>query len=395
MASVKAVAERLGAVRGRLVQHRRRRRPSGRSPSSTPPPARRSPRSPPRPTPAAPRWRSPTPRSTWAVSSPRSTAPTGPAWWRSTRPPARSTTAFNLQLSGGIGVGGMLTVQELKLTHDDRKLMVVHTGRQIAGQDRYGVGPDRHRDQDAAAVAHPAVGGQPLLRRRHPARLRRGHRPQRPYFVVSSGSGGDRPPINDTAMAFPINGSDNVEPLWVSRMFDSVYSVAITEVAVYVGGHFSWQESPTSAQPWPGLDNVGYGTGQGLSGYGLGDQVVRRDHVGALNPTDRHGAGVEPGLHLVRGREGHAGHPARPVRRRRRQHQGRQDRRPGRRSSTSPSCRPRRRWTPSSTAPIEGQVKAANSAVRGQRSGGRAGRREPGAARDPEPRAASAGCRTT
>ena len=101
---------------------------------------------------------------------------------------------------------------------------------------------------------------------------------------MTSGSGGDRPPINDTAIAFPIDGGDFTEPLWVSRAFDSVYSVAITETAVYIGGHFSWNESPTANQPWPGLDNVGYGTGQGLSGYGLGDQVVRRDHLGALDP---------------------------------------------------------------------------------------------------------------
>ena len=56
---------------------------------------------------------------------------------------------------------------------------------------------------------------------------------------MTSGSGGDRPPISDTAMAFPINGQDFVEPLWVARCFDSVYSVAITEKAVYIGGHFN------------------------------------------------------------------------------------------------------------------------------------------------------------
>ncbi len=31
-------------------------------------------------------------------------------------------------------------MQALVLSHDGRKLLVVHTGRQIAGQDRYGVG---------------------------------------------------------------------------------------------------------------------------------------------------------------------------------------------------------------------------------------------------------------
>lgn len=192
---------------------------------------------------------------------------------------------FNLPLAGGIGVGGALSVQELGLTHDGRKLLVVHTGRQIAGQDRYGVGlvdttaksllPWRTRLwEDNLSF----VGG---IQRVFAGDIA----PDDSYFVVTSGSGGDRPPINDTAMAFPMAGGDGVEPIWVSRMFDSVYSVAITEVAVYVGGHFSWQESPTANVPWPGLDNVGYGTGQGLSGYGLGDQVVRRDHIGALDPT--------------------------------------------------------------------------------------------------------------
>ena len=75
-----------------------------------------------------------------------------------------------------------------------------------------------------------------------------------------------------------------MQPLWISRHFDSVYSVAITEKAVYIGGHFSCIESPTADDPWPGLDNVGYGTGQGLSGYGLGDQVVRRDHIARHRP---------------------------------------------------------------------------------------------------------------
>ncbi|HCB07437.1 MAG TPA: hypothetical protein DEQ43_24835, partial [Nocardioides bacterium] len=67
---------------------------------------------------------------------------------------------------------------------------------------------------------------------------------------------------------------DDVSELWISRHFDSIYSLAITENAVYVGGHFQFIESPQSCttEPcYPGLENVGYGTGQGLAGYGLGD----------------------------------------------------------------------------------------------------------------------------
>ncbi|MFI5836253.1 hypothetical protein ACIA5A_21520 [Micromonospora sp. NPDC051300] len=210
-------------------------------------------------------------------------------------------TAFNLPLTGGIGVGGMLTVQQLKLTHDRSKLLVVHTGRQIAGQDRYGVAligtatrsllPWRTRLwEDNLSF----VGG---IQRVFAGDIA----PDDSYFVVTSGSGGDRPPINDTAIAYPLTGNDHVEPLWVSRHFDSIYSVAITATAVYVGGHFSWQESPTSNVPWPGLDNVGYGTGQGLSGYGLGDQVVRRDHLGALDPVTGTALEWNPGSNSYEG----------------------------------------------------------------------------------------------
>ena len=102
--------------------------------------------------------------------------------------------------------------------------------------------------------------------------------------MVSSGSGGDRPPINDTVVAYPINGGNDVQPKWISRCFDSVYSTAISEKAVYIGGHFAWNESPSAPDPFPGAADVGYGTGQGLSGYGLGDSVVGREHLGALEP---------------------------------------------------------------------------------------------------------------
>ena len=208
---------------------------------------------------------------------------------------------FVNDLSGGIGVNGMLTVQQLKLTHDESKLLVVHTGRKIAGQDRYGVGlidtrsnqllPWRSRLWDDNLQF---VGGVTRIYAGDIA-------PNDQYFVVTSGSGGDRPPISDTAVAFPIAGNDNVEPLWVSRHFDSVYSVAITEQAVYVGGHFQFEESPTAPDPWPGLDDVGYGTGQGLSGYGLGDSVVRRDHLGALNPADGKALEWDPGANSFEG----------------------------------------------------------------------------------------------
>lgn len=191
---------------------------------------------------------------------------------------------FVNDLTGGVGVNGELTVQRLVLSHDMRTLVVVHTGRQVNGQDRYGVAlisgvtnqllPWSTRLwQDNLQF----VGG---IQRAYAADIS----PDDSYFVVGSGSGGDRPPINDTVVRLPMDGGANVEPTWISRLFDSVYSLAVTEQGVYAGGHFAWNESPTARDPWPGLDDVGYGTGQGLSGYGLGDEVVRREHLGLLDP---------------------------------------------------------------------------------------------------------------
>ncbi|KRF04711.1 hypothetical protein ASG88_21115 [Nocardioides sp. Soil777] len=196
---------------------------------------------------------------------------------------------FDNQLSGGIGVNGQLGVPQLKLTHDGTKLLVVHTGRRIDGQDRLGMGiidtaskqllPWRSQLWDDNLAR---VGG---VTRIYGADIA----PDDSYFVVTSGSGGDAPPISDTAIRYPLTAdslvNSDVQPSWISRHFDSIYSVAITEVAVYVGGHFGFVESPSANDPWPGLDNVGYGTGQGLGGYGLGDQVVRRDHIAALSTT--------------------------------------------------------------------------------------------------------------
>lgn len=198
--------------------------------------------------------------------------------------------SFDNQLSGGIGVNGQLGVPQLKLTHDESKLLVVHTGRQIDGQDRYGMGIIDTTTKELLPW-RSQLWDNNLARVGGVTRIAAGDiAPDDSYFVVSSGSGGDAPPISDTAVAYPLDAASlqnsDVQPLWIARHFDSIYSVAITEVAVYVGGHFGFIESPTADDPWPGLDNVGYGTGQGLAGYGLGDQVVRRDHIAAINPVD-------------------------------------------------------------------------------------------------------------
>ncbi len=218
-------------------------------------------------------------------------------------------TNFNNNLSGGIGVNGMMTVQAMVLTPDLSKLLVVHTARQIAGQDRYGVGLISTQTNQLLPWSTDLwkdnlqfVGG---IQRIYTGAIS----PNGEYFVVASGSGGDRPPINDTAVAFSIEGGAGMQPLWITRLFDSIYSLAISDVAVYVGGHFVFAPSPTAPAPWPGLTNVGYGFGQGLSGYGLGDDVVRRDQIAALNPLDGTALEWNPGSNAFEGHKAMLVHP--------------------------------------------------------------------------------------
>jgi PKD repeat protein len=210
-------------------------------------------------------------------------------------------TSFVNNLSGGIGVDGLLTVQAMDIAPDGDTLLVVHTGRQINGQDRYGMAlidtgtnqllPWRSRLWDDNLAR---VGG---VTRIYAGAIA----PNGEYFVVSSGSGGDRPPISDTVVAYPINGGDFVEPLWVSRMFDSVYSLAISDDAIFTGGHMNYVESQTAPDPWPGLDNAGYGRGQGLAGYGLGDDIVIRNHIAAIDPANGKAIEWNPGSNSFEG----------------------------------------------------------------------------------------------
>ena len=192
--------------------------------------------------------------------------------------------AFDLPITEGIGANALLKVQSIMLAPSDSRLIVVHTGNRVDGLLRESVVViDTNTNQvddwqtDLWTDNLPRVGGV--------TRVTKGDiSPDGTYFVVVSGSGGDRPPISDTAMAFPVDGGPGVEPLWVSRNFDSVYSVAITEVAVYVGGHMRWQEAPGSPDPWPGDDDVNYGWDAGIGASALGDEVVRREQIGGLDP---------------------------------------------------------------------------------------------------------------
>ena len=208
---------------------------------------------------------------------------------------------LNLPITQGLGPNATLKVQSLLLTPDDETLVVVHTGNRVDGELREAIALIDTTNNtllpwqtDTYTENLPRVGGV--------LRITEGDiSPDGSYFVVVSGSGGDRPPINDTAIAWPVAGGAGVEPIWVSRHFDSLFTVAITEVAIYIGGHFRWQEAPGSTDPWPGDTYTNYGWDAGIGAAALGDEVVRRDQIGALDPATGKALNWNPGSNAAVG----------------------------------------------------------------------------------------------
>lgn len=70
-------------------------------------------------------------------------------------------------------------------------------------------------------------------------------------YLVVVGQGADLGFQCDTATRFSTNGGQH-RPDWVSRVFDSVFSVEIDGNDVYIGGHFRYLVGPAAPSPYPG-----------------------------------------------------------------------------------------------------------------------------------------------
>ena len=220
-------------------------------------------------------------------------------------------TSFRNDLSGGIGVNGLLTVQALVLSPDDSKLLVVHTGRRIADQDRYGVGLiDTTTNQLLPWNTNlwkdnlQFVGG---IQRIYAGAIS----PDGQYFVVTSGSGGDRPAHQRHRRRLPhrLLERRRAAPVGVAPVRQRLLGRHLRARRLPGRPLQLHMESPTARQPWPGLDDVGYGRGQGLAGYGLGDDIVTRDHIGAIDPATGTALEWNPGSNSYEGNKAMLVHP--------------------------------------------------------------------------------------
>lgn len=57
-------------------------------------------------------------------------------------------------------------------------------------------------------------------------------------FIVIGGQGGDRPPNCDSVLRYETAAESLITFTWSARMYSSIFSLAVSDAAVYVGGHF-------------------------------------------------------------------------------------------------------------------------------------------------------------
>ena len=148
----------------------------------------------------------------------------------------------------GSGSVGAVGVKSMEATPDGSKLVVVGNFRKADGLDR--VQAMIVNLTGATAVVDPnwrTKGFEPVCYSWAFDATVRGVSvsPDGSYFVVSSTGGGTKNTLCDGAARFELNSSgQDVQPTWFDATGgDTLWSVEITEKAVYVGGHQRWQNN--------------------------------------------------------------------------------------------------------------------------------------------------------
>jgi hypothetical protein len=120
--------------------------------------------------------------------------------------------------------------------------------------------------------------------------------PDGSYFVVAATGRSSAPDKQcDSAARFETYGNGLHNPTWVQRTGgDSLYAVAVTGAAVYLGGHQRYLDNPD------GTDAKGPGPGA-VSRTGIGAVSPRTGQALAWNPTRSRGVGVRAFLTVPQG----------------------------------------------------------------------------------------------
>ena len=207
-----------------------------------------------------------------------------------------SVTNFDFEDSTQPPPANGISVRWIEVSPNGNFLFLTHSARLIDGQIRTGVA----RFEVSPATTRLSVWQTNLYENELDdiiggLRMRRLAIATNNSYVVVVAAGGDQPPSNDTAVRFPSFGTADVRADWVSRHFDSMLGVTVSDDVVYVGGHFQFQEAQGSDNPFPGDANTFFDFGANQGPQVLGSQVVQREQLGSLNPLTGKSLDWNPG----------------------------------------------------------------------------------------------------
>lgn len=176
--------------------------------------------------------------------------------------------AFNAKLSApGLS---RTRVEHLDVSPDGRRLMAVGALLKAAGRDRAQIVQLDTSGTTAVITGWYTDVYKPACRAGFDTYLRQvKFSPDGRYFVVVATGRSSAPNrLCDSAARFETAGTGRRQPTWVNHTGgDSLYAVAVTGAAVYVGGHQRYLDNPR------GTDDGGPGPG-----------AVAREGIGAIHP---------------------------------------------------------------------------------------------------------------
>lgn len=190
---------------------------------------------------------------------------------------------FNARLANRNG--RTVRVDDVALSPDGSKLVAIGAFNKVAGLDRtqvvmFDLGGGRVADW------YTSYYGLDVCDRTFETYVRGvDFAPDGKYFVIVSGGRATGPQLPcDTASRFEVAGAGHHDPTWSNHTGgNSLHSVAISPVAVYVGGHQQWMDNP--------FGNKTKGEGA-VSRPGIAAIDPVNGHALEWNPTRARGVGV-------------------------------------------------------------------------------------------------------
>jgi hypothetical protein len=179
-------------------------------------------------------------------------------------------------------------VEHFDISPDGRRLVAVGALLRSGGYDRTQIAMFDVSGSTAALTDWYTDAYKPACMKGFDTYLRQvKFSPDGSYFVVAATGRASAPDrLCDSAARFETGGSGRHNPTWVQRTGgDSLYAVAVTGSAVYLGGHQRYFDNPY------GTDAKGPGPGA-VSRTGIGAVNPNTGRALSWNPTRTRGVGV-------------------------------------------------------------------------------------------------------